>query len=144
MPGGAVDHGDEAVVWMIVRVAEAVGFELVDDDIKPGLAQIAVENGLIGRDLVGRVSPLELVGRDGGDRRRIEFDGGRRSDKAQSRSRDRKREVRQNVAMGHFSLPCIDALCAERTAARPVPVGAYISLSAGPSKGGQAQRRPPA
>src|SRR5437667_9111469 len=88
----------------MVRVAEAAALELVDGDVKSGLGRIAIKRGLIGCDLVGRVSPLELVGRHVSDGRRIEFDGTAGSDKAQ-RCRNRKRQVRQSVTIGHVSLP---------------------------------------
>ncbi len=106
-PCGAVDHGDEPVVRVIVRIAEAAGLELVDIDVKFGLVRVAVKDGLIGRDLVGRIAPLELVGRHIGDGRRIEFDGAACRDKAQSCGRDRKcdrkRKMRQSATIGHFS-----------------------------------------
>ena len=67
-PGGALDHGDIAVVRMVMRVAEAAGFEAVDVDVDAAsLVRIADQDGLVGGGLHGRVAPLELVGRHIGD-----------------------------------------------------------------------------
>jgi len=49
LPPGSVDHGDEAVERMIMRVAEAVGLELVDIDIQAArLLGVAVKDGAVG------------------------------------------------------------------------------------------------
>src|SRR5437588_2309754 len=90
-----------------MRVAEAAGLELVDVDVKPCLVRIAVKNGLIRRGLVGRVSPLELIGRHIGDGRRIKLDRAARTDKAQTCRRNREREVNQSATIGQFCLPCL-------------------------------------
>src|SRR5438067_1829448 len=113
-----------------MRVAEAAGLELVDVDVKPRLVRIAVKNGLIRRRLVGRVSPLELVGRHIGDGRRIKLDGAARTDKAQGCGRNSKREVNQSARISQFSLPCL-SLGVDLMAPRPVSIGGDSSSSAG-------------
>lgn len=95
-----------------MRVAEAVGLELVDVDIqRPRLLGIADENGPVGGDLVGRVAPHELVGRLVDDGCRVEFDRLGRSGEAQGRDGDGKLDTSDKLktwpgeAIGHIHLP---------------------------------------
>ncbi len=111
-----------------MRIAEAAGLERVDIDIKFGLVRVAVKDGLIGRGLAGRIAPFELVGRHVGDGRRIEFGGAAGDDKAESCSRNRKCKMRQNAAIGHFSLPYANAFAA-RMAPRSFSIGADVGAT---------------
>src|SRR5215510_14880275 len=99
---------------MIVRIAEAAGLELVDVNVElTGLARVAEEIGLIGGDPIGRISPLELLGRHRRHGCRIELDGvGGHSD-AHDGGRNSKREVRQWMLCDHWTLP-VSTLCFAR------------------------------
>src|SRR5215471_13061349 len=91
---------------MIVRIAEAAGLEFVDVDVElAGLARIANEIDLIGGNPVGRVSPLELLGRQNRHSRRIELDGVAGVGEAYKGRRYGKRKVRQRMLCGHWLLP---------------------------------------
>jgi hypothetical protein len=103
-PPCSFDYGDEPVVRMIVRVAEAVGLELVDVDVQPGLGRIAVKDGLVGGDLVGRVAPVELLGRLGDDGRGVELDGAAGGHKAQGGNGDGELKTQQGEAIRHIHL----------------------------------------
>src|SRR5262249_42087192 len=60
---------------MKVRVAHAVGLELVELDVEAAsLGRIAYQNGCVGGGLIGRITPFELVGGLEGDRGGIELD----------------------------------------------------------------------
>src|SRR5438270_8655609 len=110
---------------MIVRIAEAAGLELVDVDVElAGLARIAMEINLIGGDPVGRVAPLELLGRHNSHSRRIELDRVAGRGDAHDDSRNGKREVRQRMLWGHWVLP-VSTLYLHATCItpRPVPLG---------------------
>src|SRR5262249_53382557 len=63
------------------------------------------QRDLIGRGPVGRIPPLELVGRHISDGGRIELDRSTRGGKAQGCDRNGRREVAQRVMLGHPSLP---------------------------------------
>src|SRR5262245_34585100 len=90
---------------MIVRIAEAAGLELVDVNVElTGLARVAEEIGLIGGDPIGRISPLELLGRHIRHGCRIELDGVAGCSDAHD-GRNGKREVRQWMLCEHGTLP---------------------------------------
>jgi hypothetical protein len=102
-PSRAIDHGDEAVVRVIVGQAEAAGLELVDVDIEAGPVRIAVENGLVGRGLVGRIAPGKLIGRLVDHGRRVDLGGVARGRKASGRRDDgRELETQQGDTVRHL------------------------------------------
>src|SRR5262249_43779846 len=61
-PPRAVDHGDEAIVGMEMRLAEVAGLESIEDDVEPALGRIALQDDLVGAGGAGRIAPLVLIG----------------------------------------------------------------------------------
>jgi hypothetical protein len=107
-PPGAVDHGDDAIVGMEVRTAEAIRLELVDVDVqRAGLLGVAIEHRPVGRDLVGRIGPHELIGRLEDDGLGIELGRLGRGREAQGRGTDGECKTQAGEAVGHFRLPDI-------------------------------------
>src|SRR5262249_5413725 len=47
-PPRALDHGDEAIVGMEMRLAEVAGLESIEDDVGPALGRIALQHDLVG------------------------------------------------------------------------------------------------
>src|SRR5262249_25074377 len=68
-PPGALEHGDEAVIGVEVRLAEIAGLEPIERHVESSLGRVAVQHHLVRPRGAGRIAPLVLIGRgvdDGG------------------------------------------------------------------------------
>src|SRR5262245_14512446 len=72
-PPRALEHGDEAIVGMKVRLAEIAGLEAVERDVEPGFGRVAMQHHLVRPRRAGRIAPLVLVGRGVDDGCRVEL-----------------------------------------------------------------------